>query len=257
VNPYFYDLDDALLARQFPDLAPPMGPPSPLVLEEPPFVPIAPWRLASAEDLATRPLIIKTPSNAYRLPFLKGLFPEARFRVLHLVRNPAAAINGLYDGWRYRGFHSHFMGEALDIPGYSDNRPEDAKWWKYDLPPGWQDWRARPLEEVCAFQWRSAHQSILEFIGGQDSLRIRFEDLVGPVAERTDTFAHLCKWLGIPFSPPLRQVVETGLPPVMATARPRQRRWFERRAQIEPLCALPAVKNIAEALGYRDSAEWI
>ena len=256
VNPYFYDLDDALLARQFPDLAVPSGPPSPVVLEEPPFVPIAPWRLASSEEFA-RPLIIKTPSNAYRLPFLKGLFPKARFRILHLVRNPAAAINGLYDGWRYRGFHSHFLGEALDIRGYSDDRPQDAMWWKYDLPPGWQEWRDRPLEEVCAFQWRSAHQSILEFLGDQDCLRIRFEDLVGPVAKRTDTFVRLCAWLGIPFSSPLRRVVEKGLPPVMATARPRQRRWFERREQIEPLCALPAVKDVAGALGYRDSEEWI
>ena len=41
--------------------------------------------------------MIKTPSNAYRLPFIQALFPSARIRILHLVRNPAASINGLIE----------------------------------------------------------------------------------------------------------------------------------------------------------------
>ena len=186
VNPYYYDLDEALIRRFHPSVAVPQGPPSPGLLEEPPFVTIRPWRRVDPAALAVRPLVVKTPSNAYRLPFLRRLFRNARLRVLHLVRNPAACVNGLLDGWLYRGFHAHYIPGGLHIAGYCDRGPAaEQRWWKFDLPPGWQEWTCRPLEEVCAFQWRAAHQAILEFVAAEpvDYFRLRYEDLVGPAPD--------------------------------------------------------------------------
>jgi hypothetical protein len=120
VNPYFYDLPPALVRESFPDVSVPQGPPGPFVLEEPPFLVIGPWKPPTVEQLSSCPLILKTPSNAYRLSFLRRLLPRARFRILHLTRNAAASINGLLDGWRHHGFYSHRLSARLNIAGYSD-----------------------------------------------------------------------------------------------------------------------------------------
>ena len=134
LDPTYTDLPPALLQGR-PE---PSGPPGHAIVEEPPFVAVGPWQRCTAADLE-RPLIIKTPSNAYRLRFLAELFPRARVRVLHLTRNPAASTNGLVDGWTWRGFHAHPVVPSLQVHGYSDARPADAGHWKYDLFPGWQD----------------------------------------------------------------------------------------------------------------------
>ncbi len=258
VDPWYYDIDPARIRAAFPELEPPTGPPGPVVLEEPPFVLTRPWRPATAADLDQRPLIIKTPSNAYRLPFLRTLFSGARLRVLHLVRNPAAAINGLHDGWRFRGFHAHRVG-GLDIAGYSDAVPGGQGWWKYDLPPGWQAWRGEPLEAVCGFQWRAAHSATLEWAAENrpELLRVRFEDLVGERARRRRAWGRVTDWLGVRQGPALERIVEHGIPPVMATQAPRRRRWFAKATLLEPVLSEPRTRELAAELGYADPGSWV
>jgi len=253
VDPWFYDIDPERIHLAFPGLAQPVGAPGPVVLEEPPFVLARPWRPVTPESLAGRPLVIKTPSNAYRLPFLRTLFPSARFRVLHLTRNPAASINGLVDGWRYRGFHSHRVG-GLAIAGYAD-----PDWWKYDLPPGWRAWTSEPLEQVCGFQWRSAHQHVLDFLGREqpDRLRVAFEDVTGERAERREAWGRIEAWLGVDLGAEVARIVEHGLPPVMATHAPRRRRWFAKAAQLEPVLARRDTRELAGRLGYADPKSWV
>lgn len=255
IEPWFYDLPPDRVQTFFPGRALPTQAPDDLI-EEAPFVAVGPWSVGHPPG--PLPLVIKTPSNAYRLSFLRFLFPNARFRVLHLVRNPAAAINGLYDGWRFHGFHAHKMDAPLDIAGYTDQRPWDARWWKFDLPPNWQPYRTRPLEQVCAFQWRSAHGALLRWTAQHpdvDVLRVRFEDMLG--ARRGAVLAQVADWLGIPVVGPFARAVAEGLPPVMATAPPRQRRWFARAATLESVLSDPEVVDVAHALGYRDREEWV
>jgi hypothetical protein len=258
VNPWFYDIDPRRVRAAFPDLAEPDGPPGDVLLEEPPFILAGPWTSPAARDVSRLPLVIKTPSNAYRLEFLAALFPCARLRVLHLTRNPAASINGLLDGWRFRGFHAHRMPEPLAVEGYVDQRPEDARWWKYDLAPGWQALTERPLAEICAHQWASAHEAILAHIEKTDCdhHRLHFEDLVGDDDLRRATFARLFDWLGVELDGRMVRVIEEGIPPVMATSRPRHRRWYERAGLLEPLIAEPRIEALARRLGYGETATW-
>lgn len=254
VNTWFYDLVPQLVeeAGAVPSL--PQGPPGEVVVEEPPFVAIGPWKLAETDDLANRPLIVKTPSNAYRLDFLRALFPQARFRVLHLCRNAAAAINGLVDGWNYRGFFAHAVDRPLSIEGYTDKQgPWAKKWWKFDLPPGWVDLAERPLIEVCAYQWRAAHEATLKFIDScpqTDVLRVQFEDIVGTFERRDAALRRIVEWLGITLDAPLTAAIRSGMPPVMATATPRQRRWFQKAVLLEPMLARPEIREMMERLGY-------
>ena len=254
VNPWYYDLDPRLIEHLFPAEPKPVGPPGMRIIEEPPFVLTGPWNSVRTADLASKPLIFKTPSNAYRMPFLRALFPDARIRVIHLTRNPAASINGLVDGWRFRGFHAHHVETPLAIDGIP---AEDVHWWKYDLPPGWEEWRERSLVEVAGFQWSSAHRAILDAVSTdpQETHRLRFESVVG--VDRIGAFESLFKWLELPFDDGMRRVVEEGLPPVMATSRPRQRRWFDRAAEIDPVLDMPMVAEVAAHLGYSHREEWI
>jgi hypothetical protein len=196
----------------------------------------------------------------HRIAFLRSLFPRARFRVLHLTRNAAASINGLYDGWRFRGFHAHRIPGGLAMPGYTDHDAEGgATWWKFDLPPGWEGWTRRPLVEVCGFQWREAHRAVLSALEDPaiDRHRLRFEDAVGSQAARREAWEDLARWLGIPLDPGLTRLVECGLPPIMATTRPRHRRWFARADLLEPVLVHPDTTRIMEAIGYApDRAGW-
>lgn len=229
-----------------------------MLVEEPPFVLPRVWRRADERDLRTKALVIKTPSNAYRLAFLRALFPNARVRVLHLTRNPAASINGLYDGWRHTGFHAHRMREPLRIAGYAEDCPGDRWWWKFDLPPGWQDFTDAPLLEVCAFQWRSPHQAVLDDVerGDVDYLRLRFEDVIRGPHSRAACFQRLGEWLGIPFDGAFRRTACQGVEPVAATAPPRPRRWQACGEAIRRAID-PQVRAVAERLGYGAEDDWI
>lgn len=262
INPYYYDLRPSLIRDVCPDAPVPDGPPGPAVVEEPPFITAGPWESARVEDLVSRPLVIKTPSNAYRLEALQKLFPGARLRVLHLTRNAAATINGLYDGWCYRGFFAHCMGRKLEIQGYSDRFPEwGPHWWKFDLPPGWPEWRHRRLEEVCAFQWQAAHRAVLEFLERHSAVpfhRLGFESVVGEKDERREAFRKLLGWLGVDMETPFVSLLDRGLPPIMATDQPRHRRWYRRAALLGPVLARKETCELMERLGYEQHpATWL
>ncbi|MFI7210892.1 sulfotransferase family protein [Micromonospora maritima] len=254
VNPRFYDLPE----RLFPHAACPDGPPGPFVIEEPPFVLPRPWRRATAADLAANPLVVKAPSNAYRMDFLRALFPNARLRVLHLTRNPAASVNGLYDGWQHPGFHAHRLADPLRIKDYASHSEEERHWWKFDLPPGWEALADRPLTDVCAFQWRSCHEAILSDVanGSADYLRVRFEDVIRGADSRVQTVRRIADWLGVPFDGGFSRTVRDGIGPVVATAPPSPHRW-RRRARLIHSSLDQRVLATAEELGYGSEADWI
>jgi hypothetical protein len=189
------------------------------------------------------------------MPFYRELFPSARIRVIHLVRNPAATINGLLDGWAHHEFFSRHLPDRLQIRGYTDVHPAWARsWWKFDLPPGWEEVAHASLAEVCAFQWSAAHRAILQSIeeGGYESLRIRFEDFVADDARRTRE--RVWEWLGRTSAP---TSADLDLPRVMSTRPPRPFRWKERAGVIEPLLETKSVRELTNALGYGgDHANW-
>ncbi|MBU0675594.1 MAG: sulfotransferase [Proteobacteria bacterium] len=252
INPWYYDIAPSLIRDLCPEARINPAPPGDLVIEEPPFVTIAPNRPVTAALLSNRPLILKTPSNVYRLPFLQALFPRARFRVIHLVRHPADAINGLVDGWLYHGFFSHHLPDRLRIKGYSDRFPNWGRsWWKYDLPQGWQDWTDHSLPKVCGFQWQSAHRATLNFLAesGVDHLRVRFEEALGTPGQREQTMTAIGRWLGID-PQPLIMAATGELPPVMATCRPRHNRWFRKAALLRPVLNDKNIRQLANNLGY-------
>lgn len=261
INPYYYDIPKEVSQMYFPTLPFPQGPPHPeFCIEEPPFIVVRSRRLPTVDEFKKKPLLLKASIDAYRVPLLRQIFPNARFKIIHLTRNPAAAINGLYDGWLDRGFFSHNVKQhaTLSISGYSDLCEWGKYWWNFDLPPGWRTIVDHPLEYVCAFQWYNAHLNIIKQIMDEETefIRVKMEDIIHSIQSRWRALSNITKFMQIEFDQTL-QAFATNMPVVMATAVPYNQRWRIREKQIQPVITQSPIAKLARELGYASEENWL
>lgn len=271
INPYYYDISFDLIKKEFPGIEVPSAPPNDfLTIEEPSFILLSPRKKVIKNDLHEKTLLLKTPINCYRMNYFETLFPNAKIKIIHLARNPLASINGLYDGWLYRGFFSHNLKyffnnngcrlSELKIKGYSDKNEWGRWWWNYDLAPGWQDYTEKSLQEVCAFQWYSANKTIQEYIDNRNIsyCHVKHENIVGNLYSRVAEIRKITDFLGIE-----KDVVEMlkldSLPVVQATSSPDPFRWKKRREILLPFLDDPKISKMCQELGYdkENYEEWI
>jgi len=221
--------------------------------ESPPYLKLAPWQQARPEDFKGKALIIKSAGDIHRLSFYQRLFPQARLRVIHLARNPAATINGLIDGWRSSKYQSFKVG-GLAIPGYSDlGEAWRQDWWKFDLAPGWESHRRAPLAEVCAWQWQISQSTIFDWIDQHqpETFLLKYEELIDSQGSAAAVVHRLCSWLGIQEPPAASSKI------MNASQPPRRYRWHDKRQQIAPVLALGTILPLAQRLGYSpDVDQW-
>lgn len=224
----------------------------PAKIEEPPFVlPGIFRRPLTADELATKTLLFKTPPDTYRIGLYERLFPNAEVEYVHLTRGFAQSVNGLMDGWLSPvGFFSHDVGRvgcALDIRGYSDRVGFGRQWWKFDLPPNWPSFAAADLEAVCLNQWLSAHEAVLR--SGVPAMRVGFEEFM---SQPSATARRITERLGLP---PLE--LPPSLPVVMAIEAPQARRW-RKRSHLLALGERRDVRAMMFELGYTmDPQSWL
>lgn len=271
INPYYYDIRQDLVREAFPGMPLPQGPPDDsLAIEEPPFILLSPKKRPDKSDLRGKCLFLKSTVDCYNMPFLRQLMPNADIKVIHLTRNPFGSINGLYDGWLFRGFFSHNLkrlcvsGRAkvkeLNIRGYSDKYDWGKWWWKYDLPEGWQGYTGKKLEEVCAFQWYSANKAIQDHIkagGKRNSLQVKYENIISGKGRRLTEIKRIFDFLGFDE----KDIPTLGLgklPVVQATKSPKPYRWKARSSLLVPLLKDKRICRMARSLGYdiRNTKEW-
>jgi hypothetical protein len=140
----------------------------------------------------------KTPKNALRIPFFDAVFPDALF--VFLWRDPRANISSIMEAWKSNRWVTYKQLEGWDGP------------WSMLLPPGWRALRGRPLEEVAAYQWRTANEIIaddLAALGPGRSLMVSYEEfLKDPAAEVT----RIAAFAGWNMDDALRQRVAGPLP---------------------------------------------
>ena len=91
----------------------------------------------------------KTPKNALRVPFLRAVFPDARF--IYLYREPRENISSLIEGWRSRRFIAY-----QNLPDWPHRD------WSFLLTPDWRDYQNASLAEIATYQWVCANQTLLE-----------------------------------------------------------------------------------------------
>ena len=127
------------------------------------------------------------------MPFLLEVFPDAQFIFLH--REPRANLSSMMQAWRAKGWVTY-----RDLPGWPGP-------WSLLLPPGYERLQGKPLEEIVAFQWRIANETILDDLEAVPRERwtsVRYEDLVAnPRAEVEKLLgfmglAHGCAARGVP-----------------------------------------------------------
>ena len=113
---------------------------------------------AQASEIIPPPrLLEKTPKNALRVSLLNEIFPDALF--IYLFRNPRENISSMMDAWQSGRFVTYRKLAGRENP------------WSLLLPPGWQAYNDASLEEVTAFQWRSANTTILSELSKLDRKR--------------------------------------------------------------------------------------
>ena len=254
INPYFYDLSPELIKHRHPSIKIPEGPPSSkLCLEEPPFIVPRPRFFPQPSAHLNKCLLLKSSSNCYRTGFMKKLYPKARFSFVYLTRNPAGAINGLMDGWLSNGFYSQNLSDltTLKIDGYSSpHKPWSQYWWNFDSPPGWIGYVDKPLENVCAFQWRSANEHVIKNIeiGVIDRyFVIKYEDMLNQESLRRLLFK-IFDFAQLDPEPILNEFKAPAY--VMTVNPPAPKKWMKRRDIIMPALMDSDVISVASNLDY-------
>src|SRR5262249_28475255 len=137
----------------------------------------------------------KTPKNALRIPFLKALFPDARFIFLH--REAQANVSAIMEAWRSGNFVTYPA-----LPGWS-GLP-----WSMLLMPGWRELAGASLEQVAMRQWRDANEIILDDLAAlpaTDWCVVRYEDLQ---RDLEPTLRQLCSFADVPFGEGMRKAIE-------------------------------------------------
>ena len=188
-------------------------------------------------------LLEKTASNCFRLGYVNEVFPDAK--IIYPCRDGRNNVNSLINAWRHpRRFFTYDVPAPLAMAGCPHAR------WKFVLPPGWRDYAQRPLEEVCAFQWRSCHEAMLDECAKEKYrgrvLRVRLEDLAAdPAAE----LGKLAEFLELPFDDYFRGVAAE-LPVVNSADNDTSPdKWrSENRDKIERI--MPDIEPVMRRLGY-------
>lgn len=187
-------------------------------------------------------LLEKTPSNCLRIPFLRALFPDAKF--LFLRRDGRPNISSIMDGWRLAGeFEAYAPPLPLRIGGYEGTK------WCFLLPPGWRELVDQPLEVVCAEQWKCCMEAVLAELPALRAdgavCEVTYEELTGSPRA---TLGRVLDFLGLPPEPAVVPD-EDRLPVINARTPPDPEKWRKRNGPaIDRI--LPRIEPVQRALGY-------
>ena len=199
--------------------------------------------------LGARRFVDKNNQNGLCVPYLRALFPDARF--VYVRRSPGDNIHSLIEGW----------GRADEFATWSGQLPVQVRIdggryrrWCFFLFDGWRDYVDRPIEDVCAAQYETMNEAILEAreaIPAGLWTEVVYEELVrDPVA----AFRAVWDSLGLHFGPRQESHCRGVLGrPYNAFSPVRLDKWKEQgnRARIERV--LPRLAELSRRMGYLDA----
>ena len=190
--------------------------------------------LPAGERPDTLRLLEKTPKNALRIPFLRALFPDARFLFLHRV--PVENVASILDGWYSRRFVAYHA-----LPGW----PQGT--WNFLLTPGWEQLVGRPLVEVAAHQWRVANETILAGLTAlplTQWLALSYADLV---ATPKQTVQRIAAFADLDWDETVEQALAGSLPlSRMTFSAPSPDKWHKYAADVATV--MPNLELLAQQL---------
>ena len=172
----------------------------------------------------------KTPKNSLRIPFLKAIFPEARF--IYLYRDPKQNVSSIIEGWRSRRFVAY-----RQVPGWPFQE------WSFLLAPGWSSLEDYSIAKIATHQWKSANSYImsdLKKIPAQDWCFVRYRDLV---ADPKKIVSRISKFAQLDWDQEIDQMVSRSLPVShMSVSAPSADKWRKNVQEINQI--LPDVQPI-------------
>jgi hypothetical protein len=95
----------------------------------------------------------KTPRNALNIPFLKKIFPKAKF--VYLYREPKQNIASIIEAWNL-GLKTNRFVTFFDLPNW------DLKKWCLLLPRNWHTLNGKSIAEIASFQWKESNKEIIK-----------------------------------------------------------------------------------------------
>lgn len=201
-------------------------------------------------------LLLKASSDPFRFQTLRALFADRPVKILRLLRNPMASINGLLNGWAHPAFWQHDLSALEDIP-------VALRYWCFDLFPGWHAAaRAGDLQAIATRQWtepnrRLSHAALIP--GSNESWHtFKFESFQASFARRAEMIDQASAALGLGIDPDFAATIATPRN-VNSTAQPRIARWRSDRPDLIRLLDVPELRQIAAEIGYDagDINEWL
>lgn len=182
----------------------------------------------------------KTPKNALRVPFLNQIFPNARY--IFLFRDVRANLSSMMEAWRSSNWKTYPRLSGWQGPP-----------WSLLLPPGWQTMNGKTIAEICAFQWQSANNTILndlKQLPRKNWTTISYESFLN---DQVSAIADLCQFAGFEIDARMRERLSKPLPLSRFTqTQPAAEKWRNNEAEILPLLKiLESLEIELSALGYQ------
>jgi len=188
-------------------------------------------------------LVEKTIANCFRIGVVDRIFPDALY--IYIKRDGRATINSMIRSWLDPNrFFSYDLPVELDIGGYP------YKKWNFVLPPGWEEYISKPLEEVAAFQWMEVHKAIRKELGKDQYkgrvLEMKLEDLTERPVE---TLEKICDFARISWSDDLEKLA-ADLPVVNSPDEVKDpEKWRSENAEMVKRIE-PMISDVMREIGY-------
>jgi hypothetical protein len=191
-------------------------------------------------------VVDKNNQNGLCVPYLHALFPDAHF--VYVKRSAGDNIHSLIEGW---GRADEFATWSRDIP--AEIRVDNGRYtrWCFFLPQDWRSYVSKPIEDVCAFQYRAMNEAILgarPLVPSPQWTEVFYEDLLkDPVNE----FRRVFEGCGLQFTLELeRHCGDVLSTPYNAFSAIRPDKWRDQgnRGRIERV--LPTVADLVSGMGY-------
>ena len=200
----------------------------------------------------------KTPSNIFRIPYVRAIFPESRF--VYMIREPLANLSSAELKWRVPISLRHTIERLLEVPKsqlhyYSGQfikhnfhsrilRRKHVNVWGVRYPGIYEDLKTMTVEQVIAKQWvacaRQAEQD-LDQIPPELVLHIRYEDFV---ADPVPQFKRILRHFDLQLTKRLQHVLRTEVDPG------RQDKWKRLDPRVLQQC-IPILADEMAKHGYR------
>ena len=172
----------------------------------------------------------KTPRNALNIPFLKTIYPSARF--IYLYRDAKENVSSIIETWQ-KGRETGQFVTYRDLPDWP------LGYWCLLLPRHWRSMKHKSIAEIACFQWQSCNEIIideLKKLPDRKWISISYNDVV----ENTEqSINRLCSFLGCEVDNTFDNFLRSELPlSETVVTKPKSNKWKRHEKEIIPLLSI-------------------